>query len=81
MHPSGLPQLAALLTLGYGTAFALDLEEWSLGVIAGGSSVSFDAGFAYEGPFVSGVEVGEGGWTKGLPCKLLVVNFHLVDGR
>ena len=56
MDPSSLPKLSTLLTLGYGAAFALDLEQWSFGVVAGGSSVSFDAGFAGEGCFFSGVD-------------------------
>jgi hypothetical protein len=66
MHPSSLPQLTALLALGYRTTFALDLEEWSFGMLAGGSSMSFDAGFAGEGLFfVNGAErdVGEG-WVE-----------------
>jgi hypothetical protein len=49
MDPSSLPQLAAFLALGHGTAFALDLEEWSVAVLAGGCSVSFDTRFAGEG--------------------------------
>ena len=59
MDPSSLPQLSTLLALGYGAAFALDLEEWSFGVVAGGSSVSFDARFAGEDCFLAE-------WTEGV---------------
>ena len=48
MDPSCLPQLAAPLALGDWAAFALDLEEWSSGVVTRGSPVSFDARFACE---------------------------------
>lgn len=55
MDPPRLPQLAALVALGDGAAFALDLEEWPFGVVTRGSSVSFDAGFACEGLIIRGV--------------------------
>ena len=51
MHPSSLPQISALLALRDGATLALDLEELSLCVVAGGSPVSFDARFAGEGVF------------------------------
>jgi len=43
--------------------------------------VPFDAGFAYEGPIVSGVGVDGGEWMRGVPCKLLVVDFHLLGSQ
>jgi hypothetical protein len=81
MHPSGLSQFAALVALGHGAAFAFDLEEWSFGVVTGGSSVSFDARFACDGFFISGVEGRRGGGMRELPCKLLVVNEHLLGSQ
>jgi len=78
MDPSSLPELSTLLALGYGATFALDLEEWSFGVVAGGSSVSFDARFAGEDCFlVVGCERDE----RGVPCKLLVVDMNLSESR
>ena len=78
MDPSSLPKLSALLTLGHGAAFALDLEEWSFGVVAGGSSVSFDAGFTGGGGFSA---KWRGGGMSGVPCKLLVVDVNLLESR
>ena len=51
MHPPSLPQISTLLALGDRATLALDLEELSLGVVAGGSPVSLDARFAGEGVF------------------------------
>jgi hypothetical protein len=53
VHSSSLPQLAALLALGDWTAFGFDLKEWTVGVVAGRSSVAFNARFAGEAGFVS----------------------------
>ena len=48
MDTSCLPQFATFLALGDWTTFALDLEELSVGVIAGRSSAPFYARFADE---------------------------------
>ena len=71
MHASSLPQLAALLALGYGAAFAFDLEEWSFGVAAGGSSVSFDARFADERWLSAGWGERRCGGTSGYQANFL----------
>ena len=47
MDPSSLPHLAALVTLGDRAAFTFDLKQRSVGVVAGGGSVTFDARFAF----------------------------------
>ena len=80
MDPSSLPELATLFALGYGAALALDLEERSLGVVAGGSSVAFDTRFTGEGFSSAGRGGGMGG-TSGVPCKLFVVDVHLLGGQ
>ena len=46
MNSSSLSQLPALLALGNGATFALDLEEWTVGVVARRGSVALYARFA-----------------------------------
>ena len=47
VHPLSFPHLAALVTLRNRTTLALDLEQGSVGVVARGSSVTFDTRFAF----------------------------------
>ena len=83
MDTSCLPQFATFLALGDWTTFALDLEELSVGVVAGRSSVPFYARFADErGSFVSCCG-GDNGEAKGegVPSKLLFVDPHLREDK
>ena len=46
MDLAGLPELAAVFTLGDGSTLFLDLEQRTVGVLAGGGAVALDAGLA-----------------------------------
>lgn len=49
MDLAGLPELAAMFALGYGAALFLDLEQRTVGVLAGGGAMALDAGLATDG--------------------------------